>query len=123
MANLLEEAAAFIADQRAEHLSVPILYRQGAVEVLLRAGVGSSPHTLDDGSGMLVEVRSRDYLVAAADLAPVQPRPGDRIVEGGMQYEVMAPGSGARHAALDPAGLSWRIHTKRVSAEGRADGQ
>lgn len=71
-----------------------------------------------DQEGGLTVVQSRDYSVPKASVvlggAVVQPRAGDRIVDGSDLWEIvpLAP----RPAVEDtPGGTRWLVHTKKVA--------
>ena len=111
---LLENAAAWLNDQREECLSVPIEYRfrsGGFVE--LTASVGRTLFRAENEYGVTIRVESWDFLVSAEKL-PDEPQSGDRIVHAGRVYEVLAPNgepvwrwSGSQH-------VTRRIHTKEI---------
>lgn len=125
MANLLEAGSSWLADQMKTHASVDVVYERGAEQVAVKATVGKTEFELDDGSGVVVRIQSRDYLIHAADLqlggAPTLPVAGDRIREtqGGTTfvYEVMAPGNEPHYRYSDAFRKLFRIHTKHVATE------
>ncbi len=111
---LLENAAAWLNDQREECLSVPIEYRfRSGGSVGLTASVGRTLFRAENEYGVTIRVESRDFLVSAEKL-PDEPQSGDRIVHAGRVYEVLAPNgepvwrwSGSQH-------VTRRIHTKEI---------
>jgi len=133
MADLLEQAAGWLDGMRAQHLSRRVVYSRGDDSVEVAATIGRTVFEIDDGSGAVVQWESRDFLIAAADLAmggsPVEPQPGDRIWEtaGGpstssgqekvLVYEVMAPGKEPCWRWSDPYRTTLRVHTKQVGTE------
>lgn len=117
MADLLETAASWLADQRKKHLSRTVTYIRGADTIELAAGIGSTTFEVFDDLGVTESWKSRDFLVAAEDLViaggPIEPQRGDRILDAGKTYEVLAPGKG--HVfQVDAYGKTIRIHTKQV---------
>lgn len=75
-------------------------------------------YEVESAAGAVTVVQSRDYLVPKVGVTiagqAVTPRPGDRIVDQGVAYEVLP--IGARPAVEDaPGGSRWICHTKRVS--------
>ncbi|CAN5409543.1 hypothetical protein BH11PLA2_BH11PLA2_34570 [soil metagenome] len=99
-----------------------VTYKRGAQQVALSATVGTTQITFVAADGTQVQVQSRDYLLAAADLVlgsvAVLPRPGDLIVE-------VIAGQTCTHQVLDMKGepsyrfsdagrTSLRIHTKQI---------
>ncbi len=125
MANLLEQGAAWLAGQLQTHASTRIEYQRDNDAVILQATIGKTEFEIDDGSGVLQRVESRDYLVttAALRLAGVQTLPvvGDRIRETQgsrtFVYEVLAPGKEPHYRYSDPFRTLLRIHTKLVATE------
>lgn len=125
MTNLLETGSSWLADQMKSHASVDVVYERGAEQVAAKATIGKTEFELDDGSGVVVRIQSRDYLIHAADLqlsgSPTLPVAGDRIREtqGGTTfvYEVMAPGNEPHYRYSDAFRKLLRIHTKHVATE------
>lgn len=125
MPNLFQTGSAWLADQMKTHASVDVLYERGAEQVPVKATIGKTEFELDDGSGVVVRIQSRDYLIQAADLvlggAPSLPVAGDRIWETQgattFVYEVNAPGNEPHYRFSDPFRKLLRIHTKHVATE------
>ena len=119
MGDLLEQAAGWLGEMRQAYLSRPVVYSRGVESVAVQATVGRTLFEIDDGHGVIEKWQSRDFLVAAADLVVggqlIEPRRGDRIIDGGKAYEVMAPGKEDVFRPSDPYGTTLRIHTKQVS--------
>ena len=111
---LLEEAAAWLNDQREERLSVPIKYQaKGGTPAELTATIGRTLFRAENEYGVTIRIESRDFLVSAENL-PTEPQRGDRITYAGRIYEVLAPNgepvwrwSGSQH-------VTRRIHTKEI---------
>jgi hypothetical protein len=107
------------------HGSVDVLYRRGAEQVAVKATIGKTEFELDDGSGVVVRIQSRDYLIQSADLVlggvPSLPVAGDRIRETHgattFVYEVNAPSNEPHYRFSDPFRKLLRIHTKHVATE------
>ena len=125
MPNLLQTGSAWLADQMKTHGSVDVLYERGAEQVTVKATIGKTEFELDDGSGVVARIQSRDFLIQAADLvlggSSVLPVAGDRIRETQgattFVYEVMAPGNEPHYRFSDPFRKLLRIHTKHVATE------
>ena len=125
MANLLEQGTAWLADQLKTHASSTVVYQRGAQQVSVSATIGKTEFEIDDGSGVLQRVESRDYLIQPADLqiagVATLPIAGDRIRETiGTKtyvYEVMGPGNEPHYRFSDPFRRVLRIHTKHVDTE------
>lgn len=105
---------------RQAHLSRTVTYARGASSLQIVATVGSTTFEVDDGT-VMQRWESRDYLVRAADLVlaggPIQPQRGDRITDGGVVYEVLAPAGQDCWRKSDPYGITLRIHTKHAATE------
>ena len=125
MTDLLQQGLDWLEGQRKAHLSRTVTYRRGAASVEVPATVGATRFESDDGSGMVVEMESRDYLIASADLVldgqQVQPERGDQVLEtrdGATHvYEVMDLGPEKHFVTCDPDGRTLRVHTKHVGTE------
>lgn len=125
MTDLLRTGSDFLAAQRRASLAHVVVYRRGALSVSLPATRGRSDFQATDAQGVLVQERSVDWLVTAADLvlnsASVEPERGDRVEEtvGGVTrtYEVMAPGNGPPWRWSDPGHKTMRVHSKLVDEE------
>ena len=125
MTNLLQTGSSWLADQMKTHASVDVVYERGAEQVPLKATIGKTEFELDDGSGVVVRIQSRDYLIHAADLqlsgSPTLPVAGDRIRETQgdktFVYEVMAPGNEPHYRYSDTFRKLLRIHSKYVASE------
>jgi len=122
MSNILERGSAWLDDQRLRHLSRPVTYCRGNASVEVQAAVGRTVFEVDNGTAVLEQFESRDFLIRAADLvlgdAQTLPQRGDRIREtqDGVTYvyEVMAPGREPCFRFSDPFRRTLRIHTKLV---------
>jgi len=125
VAGFLQQGLDWLEEQRKAHLSRTVTYRRGASTVEVLATVGATRFEADDGSGMVIEMESRDYLIAAADLVldgqQVQPERGDQVLEtrDGVThvYEVMDLGPEKHFVTCDPDGRTLRIHTKFTGTE------
>ena len=125
MTDLLRQGMEWLEGQRKAHLSSPVTYRRGALSVEVLATVGATRFEADDGSGIVVEMEARDYLIAAADLVldgqRTLPERGDQVLEArdGVThvYEVMDLGPEKHFVTCDPDGRTLRIHTKYVGTE------
>ena len=126
MADLLKDAATWLAGQRKAHASQSVTYSRGAASVSLSATIGRRIDQVDRESGFHTETEDRDYLIDTADLvlsgSVTLPEPGDQIVEidGDKQhtYEVMSPPGDEPHFRYsDNHRVTLRIHTKRIKTE------
>lgn len=129
MPDLLQRGSDWLEDQRTKHATKLVTYQRGVVgdgpSVQVQATIGRTTFDVDNGTGALLRVESRDYLVLTADLVlngeQTPPKQGDTIRESMgqtvMVYEVMAPGGAPHFRFSDPYRKTLRIHTKFVSQE------
>ena len=123
MGDLLGKKAAWLADQRHQHLTQTVYYeRPGFDQLPLAATVGHTEFELVDDVGAVQKIEARDYLIRTEDLAfggkPTLPQAGDQIIEASgldtFRYEVMAMGDQPPYRYSDSRRLTLRIHTKLV---------
>jgi len=118
MKHLLEHGLAWLRQQRHTHLTVPVRYTRGVASVALRATVGKTVFEVDSGYGVLERLEARDYLLRREDLVlegqEALPERGDRIIEDGHIYEVMAPGKEPHWRWSDAFRRTLRVHTKYI---------
>ena len=123
MTNLLQTGSDWLGDQLKAHAATEVLYVRGLEQVLVLATIGRTEFEIEDGSGVVERVQSRDYLIPAADLvlggSQSLPEPGDQIHEAQEDrtfvYEVMAAGNEPCWRYSDPYRRVLRIHTKQVA--------
>jgi hypothetical protein len=134
MADLLEQASAWLDWMRQRHMTRPVTYCRGDQSVEVQATLGRTVFETADAYGVVEQSESRDFLILASDLvlggAVTLPERGDRIREaqdgpstGSGQvktfvYEVMAPGKEPHFRFSDVYRRTLRIHTKQVAVEG-----
>lgn len=123
MGDLLAKASAWLADQRAAHLSRLVTYSRSGSSLTLAAAIGTTSFDIESSFGV-EHFESRDFLVRAADLVldgqQGLPQPGDTVTETQdgrtYTYEVVSPGNGQCYS-LDGYRRALRIHTKQVRTE------
>ena len=125
MADLLEQASAWLDQQRVQHMSKTVSYHRGENSVDVQATIGRTVFEVDDGMGLLERIESRDFLILAGDLVlsgeAAMPLRGDRIKETSGDkvyvYEVLAPGKEPHYRFSDLYRQTLRIHSKQVDTE------
>jgi hypothetical protein len=125
VADLLQQASAWLDRVRKTNLARTVTYGRGEQSVEVQATVGRTDFEAVDAYGAVERTESRDFLVLAADLVlagtAVLPEPGDRVreVQDGKTYvyEVMAPAKEPCWKWSDPYRRTLRIHTKEVAIE------
>ncbi len=116
MADLLQKGSQWLERMRTEHCSGPIEYRRGAQTRGVRATFGSTRRESADESGLVIESRTRDFLILAAELG-ILPQPGDVIAVGGRRFEVMDLAGEGGWRWSDPYHQTLRIHTRHTGDE------
>lgn len=126
MPDLLAQSAAWLSQQRHQHLSHAVTYRREGQTVDINASIGRTVFRDENGYGTVTNSVSRDYLVQAdvlvLDGLLITPAPGDQVLETFGErvliHEVMSP------TIDDPAWRysdehrhTLRIHTKHVGEE------
>lgn len=122
MADLLANAATWLAQQRTKHLSQPVVYRRDALIVTVSATIGKTEFEVDDEFGVVQRIESRDFLILTSGLVldgnVTLPERGDIIEEQAgtqtLQYEVTAPGKEPCWRYSDLYRQTLRIHTKAI---------
>lgn len=122
MPNPVERALAVAVAAQKRVNGVSVRYRRGPGQVsgTITAIVGETEYEDVDEQGIVISGKSRDYLIAAADLVindiAVTPQNGDEILETvGSQtfvYEVSRIPGGKHFRPSDPYGTTLRIHVK-----------
>lgn len=123
MSNILRAGAEWFGEQLKAAASVTVEYHRGASTIdALTATVSTHEYEVLDTDGIMVLIKSRDYIVHAADLvigSQITPRSGDRIIEtiGGTDqtFEIMPLGAQKEYEPIDADGILLKIHTKRVA--------
>jgi hypothetical protein len=123
--DLLAKSASWLEKTRTKYAAQDVHFLRGDSSVAIRATIGRSLFEDTDNYGLLTRTETRDYLILAADLlmddVPVTPKPGDQIIEGGLE-------DGLIHEVADPPGqpcwrwsdqyhTTYRIHTKFVGRQ------
>lgn len=125
---MLRTAATWLAGQLKSHVSQTVTISRSVNDpVEVTASIGQTDHEIEDSiSNVITRVRTRDFLIDAADYAPTGtaslPQQGDKIREtqGGVTYvhEVLQPGQGIPHFRyMDDHRTKLRIHTIQVDTE------
>ena len=109
----------------AAHRGLAVTYSRGESTVDVTAVPGRTVVTSDDGSGVTVKARRRDWIVKAAVLVldgeQSLPEVGDQIRltvgESVEVYEVQRLAGEAHYYAQDDLGQVLRIHTRQIDTE------
>jgi len=57
-----------VASQLKAHASTEVVYQRGLEQVTVPATIGKTEFDVDDGSGAVLRIQSRDYLIHTSDL-------------------------------------------------------
>jgi len=125
MADMLEQCARWLDDQRHQHMTRSVSYTRGSSTIEVQATIGRTEFEQADDFGIVHKVESRDYLIRTADLVldgqPTLPKRGDQIRETDgsttVVYEVLSPGDEPVFRYSDPYRKALRIHTKHIATE------
>ncbi len=125
MADMLEQGASWLDDQRHQHMTRSVSYARGSSTVEVQATVGRTVFEQADEYGIVHKTESRDYLIRTADLEldgqVTLPKHGDQIREtdgtSTFVYEVLSPGDEPVFRYSDPYRKALRIHTKHIATE------
>lgn len=116
-------------EQRFQTLAIPRFNREFGVTVRFVRGVYVSEEftarrsDLVHGAmgaeyGIELKVTMRDFILPVASLLidgdAVEPRTGDRIMEGDEVFEIQPPDNSLPSVELQAGGYEWLVHTKRV---------
>lgn len=115
-------------EQRFQARAVPMLNRTFGVSITFIRGIYSSAaitarrndieHKTIDGNGIPVSITMRDFVLPVASVVidgdTVEPRTGDRILEGTEVFEIQPPDENKKSVELQAGGYEWICHTKRV---------
>ena len=101
MADLLEQGAAWLQEQRIRHLSRTVTYLRAGDSVDLPTTIGSTTFEQADAYGVIHRTERRDYLIPAADTvlggygnALIEGREGDDFLKGDPGNDWLLGGEG-----------------------------
>ena len=125
MADMLEQGASWLDDQRHQHMTRSVTYARVTSTVDVQATIGRTVFEQADEYGIVTKTESRDYLIRTADLVldgqPTLPKRGDQIREtdgsSTFVYEVLSPGDEPVFRYSDPYRKALRIHTKHIATD------
>jgi len=115
-------------ESRFQSVAVPQLQREFGVSVTFIRGIYSSAsitarrndveHKTIDGNGIPISITMRDFVLPVSSVVidgdTVEPRTGDRIMEGSEVFEIQPPDENKLSVELQAGGYEWICHTKRV---------
>jgi hypothetical protein len=115
MANLLADAATWMASQLQNNVATSITYRRGGTDLSISATRGASGRQVDQLTGILSWF-DQDWIIPASVLTNGPPRIGDKVIVGTATYEVLPPEGEDCWRWSDQHETIYRIHTKRIEA-------
>ena len=116
-------------EQRFQALAVPSFNRIFGVPVRFMQGVNVSAEftarrndrvhrAIGAEYGIEIRITMRDFILPVAtvviDGSQVEPRTGNRIMEGDEIFEIQPPDEKTPSVELKAGGYEWLVHTKRV---------
>jgi len=116
MSDLLSTGAAWLASQATAKLGTAVTYRVTAEEVeevTVTATWGRTEFDVDDGAGMKITAHVTDFIIAAAEM-DIVPVPGDIILAGAAEYEVMNFAGEGCWRWTTAFRVAMRIHTRET---------
>lgn len=108
---------------------IPAAERAFGVTVQLSRGVyltsefTARRHDLDHSAigaeyGIEIKITMRDFILPVASLLidgdAIEPRTGDRIIEGSEVFEIQPPDENRPSVELQAGGFEYLVHTKRI---------
>jgi hypothetical protein len=119
--NVLEEGTEWLASELQAFASRAVTYRRGGlVSSPIAAVPAQQMYEVVDEDGFATSVQYFDWSIPAVDLvlgsARIEPRPGDRILDGSVSYDVLPVGKRPCVEPIDPAGILLLLHTRRVNS-------
>lgn len=113
MADLLADAASWLADQLQAHASKSITYTRGGNALSISATRGLAGRQVDPITGGVISWADQDWIVPISVLTIGPPEVGDKITDDDETFEVLPPDAGD-HYSVDNTNTIYRIHTKRT---------
>jgi hypothetical protein len=113
MADMMADAASFLADQLADNLSQTVTYRMGGQELSLAA---TKCPIRPESDGLVNEdFEPCDWIITASLITFGEPEKNDQIEEAdGQIWQVLDLSNEPAYRPVDPYRTMFRIHTKRV---------
>lgn len=122
MADILQDAVAYLDDVRKSYMSQSIHYARGSSTIALVGTPTQQEFAIDNLDGTITTQVVTSWIVTSADMDSLSPpRRGDRVSwskAGTTQvFEVMGPGGGPVYEDADPYQQCYKIHTKYVGTD------
>ena len=93
--------------------------RGGLFTPAFTARRGDREHVAIGDEGIEITITMRDFMLPVADLLIdgdlIEPRTGDRIIEGDETFEIQPPDQTKPSVELQAGGIEWVVHTKRIT--------
>lgn len=117
MTDMLSSGMAWLDAKRSAHLSTSVVCRRsGEDDTAVMATLGRTWYDTEDGFGHTTQAFATDFVIGAAAWPHGdEPVPGDRMIVGGVVYEVLALEGQGAWRYCDAHRVMIRIHTKEVA--------
>ena len=93
--------------------------RGGLFTPAFTARRGDREHVAIGDDGLEITITMRDFMLPVADLLIdgdlIEPRTGDRILEGDETFEIQPPDQSKPSVELQAGGIEYLVHTKRIT--------
>ncbi|MCL2120278.1 MAG: hypothetical protein FWH27_17820 [Planctomycetaceae bacterium] len=113
MSDMLAKAALWLAEKQEKFSSSGIMYVRNGEKLPLSATFGRTEYEISDEFGVKTGAHVVDFIIRA-NLLTFDPEPGDGIIAGDTEYEVMPLGSHKCWRWCDAHHHLRRIHTKQL---------
>jgi hypothetical protein len=111
--DLLAKGSLWLAEKQEKFCSSDIIYVHDGEHLLLSATYGRTEYEIQDEYGVKIGAHVVDFIIRTNAMS-FDPTPGDGIIVGDTEYEVMALGSHKCWRWCDAHHHLRRIHTKQI---------
>ena len=113
MTDMLAKAALWLAEKQEKFCSSDVIYVHNGEKMPLSATYGRTDYEIHDDYGVKIGTHVVDFIVRE-NAMPFDPEPGDGIIVGNTEYEVMALGTQKCWRWCDAHHHLRRIHTRET---------
>ena len=111
--DILAKGALWLAQKQEKFCASDIIYVHGGEQLPLTATYGRTEYEIADEYGVKIGTHVVDFIIRT-NLLPFDPEPGDGIIVGDTEYEVMSLGTQKCWRWCDAHHHLRRIHTKQL---------
>ena len=119
MCDLIENGLRWLDGQRSRHVARWVTYARGPSSITIRGTKTKSTWSLVGSDGTMFTIETIDWLISSCDLRldgiPVEPKQDDKIIDGDLTYQVLAPDKSMPHFRYcDAHRITMSIYAKLV---------